>query len=131
MEQNIIIYNTPDGKASVSLYARNGSVWMNQNQFAELFATSVPNISMYISNILQERELMPDSVIKDYLTTATDGKLKNIFTKNNKKYFLFHCLYPYIAFNNTCHASQLNSAPGQVFAFIGLNHTLKLQPYEL
>jgi len=39
-ESNIIIYNTIDGKASVVLYARDGSVWMNQNQLAELFDTS-------------------------------------------------------------------------------------------
>lgn len=73
-KNSIIIYNTADGKASVSLYARDGSVWMNQNQLAELFATSVPNISMHISNILEDRELKADSVIKYYLTTATDGK---------------------------------------------------------
>lgn len=78
MEQNIIIYNTPDGKASVSLYASDVSVWMNQNQLAELFATSVPNISMHISNILGERELPSNSVIKDYLTTAADGKTYNV-----------------------------------------------------
>ena len=47
---------------------------MNQNQLAELFATSVPNISMHISNILKEGELEQNSVIKDYLTTASDGK---------------------------------------------------------
>ncbi|MFP4168295.1 MAG: virulence RhuM family protein [Desulfonatronovibrionaceae bacterium] len=72
--KNIIIYNTVDGKASVSLYARDGMVWMNQNQIAELFDTSVPNISMHISNILKEEELDANSVIKDYLTTAADGK---------------------------------------------------------
>jgi len=70
----IIIYNTDDGKANVSLFAKDGMVWMNQNQLAELFATSVPNISMHISNILKECELEQNSVIKDYLTTASDGK---------------------------------------------------------
>ena len=73
-KKNIIIYNTVDGKASVSLYAKDGMVWMNQNQIAELFDTSVPNISMHISNILKEGELEPNSVVKDYLTTAADGK---------------------------------------------------------
>jgi hypothetical protein len=73
-KKNIIIYNTIDGKASVSLYAKDGMVWMNQNQIAELFDTSVPNISMHISNILKEGELAPNSVVKDYLTTAADGK---------------------------------------------------------
>ena len=77
-EQNIIIYNTADGKASVSLFAKDGTVWMNQNQLAELFDTSVPNISMHISNILEEKELELNSVVKDYLTTASDGKKYNV-----------------------------------------------------
>ena len=76
--QNIIIYNTVDGKASVSLFAKDGIVWMNQNQIAKLFDTSVPNISMHISNILKEKELETNSVIKDYLTTASDGKDYNV-----------------------------------------------------
>jgi hypothetical protein len=73
-EQNLIIYNTSDGKAKVALYAKDGNIWMNQNQLSELFATSVPNISMHISNILKEGELEQNSVIKNYLTTASDGK---------------------------------------------------------
>ena len=73
-KQNIIIYRTQDGKVKLSLYARDGSVWMNQNQIAELFDTSVPNISMHIANILNEKELEENSVIKNYLTTASDGK---------------------------------------------------------
>ncbi len=73
-EQNLIIYNTRDGKASVALFARDGNVWMNQSQLAELFATSKQNISLHISNILKEKELSADSVVKDYLTTAADGK---------------------------------------------------------
>lgn len=77
-EQNIIIYNTADGKAKVALYAKDGNIWMNQSQLAELFATSVPNISMHISNILKEGELEQNSVIKDYLTTASDGKEYNV-----------------------------------------------------
>lgn len=55
--QDIIIYNTADCKASVSLYAKDGMVWMNQNQLAELFDTSVPNISMHIAKVLKEKEL--------------------------------------------------------------------------
>ena len=73
-QQNLIIYHTADGQAAVSLYARDGNVWMNQAQLAELFTTSVPNVSTHISNILKEKELDKDSVVKDYLTTAADGK---------------------------------------------------------
>ena len=56
-QQNIIIYRTTDGKVSVALYARDGKIWQNQQQMAELFATSKPNISMHIANMLKEREL--------------------------------------------------------------------------
>ena len=72
--ESIILYTSEDGRSSVTLYARDGSVWLNQLQMAELFATSKPNISMHISNILKENELNKDSVVKDYLTTASDGK---------------------------------------------------------
>ena len=77
-KQNIIIYKTADGKASVALYAKDGNVWMNQNQLAELFATSKQNISLHISNILKDGELSENSVVKNYLTTASDGKEYNI-----------------------------------------------------
>lgn len=76
--QNMIIYKTVDGKISIALFAKDGMVWMNQNQLAELFDTSVPNISMHISNIFKENELQSNSVIKDYLTTAADGKQYNV-----------------------------------------------------
>lgn len=70
----LIIYRTDDGRATVTLLARDGDIWMNQEQLATLFATSVPNINIHISNILKESELSADSVIKDYLITASDGK---------------------------------------------------------
>ena len=74
MEQELILYNSADGKSSVSLLARDGSVWLNQMQLAELFATSVPNISQHINNILKESELDSNSTIKYFLTVATNGK---------------------------------------------------------
>lgn len=73
-ENSIIIYNTEDGKSSVALYAKDSTVWMNQQQLAELFDTSKPNISMHISSILKDKELEENSVVKNYLTTASDGK---------------------------------------------------------
>lgn len=73
-ENNIIIYNTDDGKAKVVLYAKDGNIWMNQNQMAELFDTSKQNIGQYIANILSDNELSENSVVKNYLTTASDGK---------------------------------------------------------
>ena len=58
----------------MALYAKDGKVWLNQQQIAELFGTSKPNISMHIAGILKDNELDKDSVVKNYLTTAADGK---------------------------------------------------------
>lgn len=73
-QNSIIIYHTDDGKSSVVLYANDGQVWMNQKQMAELFATSPQNIGQHITNILNDNELQQNSVIKNYFTTASDGK---------------------------------------------------------
>ena len=71
-QQNIIIYHTADGHASVALYAKDGKIWLNQQQMAELFATSKQTISHHILNILKERKLDEISVVKNFLTTAAD-----------------------------------------------------------
>lgn len=78
MQNELIIYKTDDGKADVRLYSKDGVVWMNQQQMALLFDTSKPNVSMHIANVLQEKELDEKSVVKDYLTTASDGKNYNV-----------------------------------------------------
>jgi len=70
----IIIYNSDDGKTKVALMTLDGNVWLNQSQLAELFDTSKQNVSLHILNILKESELNANSVVKDYLTTAADGK---------------------------------------------------------
>lgn len=73
-KEDIILYESGDGNIKVSLFARDGSVWLNQSQLAELFATSKQSISSTINNILKDKELEFNSVVKDYLTTAADGK---------------------------------------------------------
>ncbi len=77
-QPNMIIYRTADGKSSVALFAKDGKIWLSQQQMAELFATSKPNISMHIANILKEKELNEISVVKKFLTTAADGKNYNV-----------------------------------------------------
>lgn len=73
-KQDIIIYRTADGRSSVALFAKDGKVWLNQQRMAELFFTSKANISIHVSNILKEKELSRESVVKEFLTTAADGK---------------------------------------------------------
>ena len=75
MPENLILYTSDDGKSTVSLFERDGSVWLNQLQMAELFATSKQNVSFHIASVLKDRELDVNSVVKDYLTTAANGNI--------------------------------------------------------
>ncbi len=77
-EQNFVIYNSEDGKACVALLAQDSNIWLNQNQMAELFATSKQNIGQIISKILKENELTIEAVVKYFFTTASDGKRYNV-----------------------------------------------------
>jgi len=70
----IIIYQTEDGKTKIDVMIENETVWLNQAQMVELFQTSKQNVSLHIKNIFKEGELEEDSVVKEYLTTADDGK---------------------------------------------------------
>jgi hypothetical protein len=70
----IIIFRSKDGKADVGLRVFDGSAWLTQLEIADLFATSKQNVSLHIGNILEEGELSENSVVKESLTTAADGK---------------------------------------------------------
>lgn len=72
------LYEAENGKVSVVLYAKDGNICLSQNQIAELFGTSKQNVSLHIINILKDKEFGEDSVVKDYLTTAADGKNYNV-----------------------------------------------------
>ncbi len=78
MADELIIYNTDDGKTDVKLYSKDGVIWMNQQQLCELYQTAKSTISEHISNILNEEELSENSVVRNFRTTASDGKNYNI-----------------------------------------------------
>ena len=68
------MYHSKDGKINVALMTRDGNVWLSQQQIATLFGTSKQNVGQHISKILNEGELDLNSVVKNYFTTAADGK---------------------------------------------------------
>ena len=70
----IIIYQTEDGRTKIQVHMENETVWLTQAQMAELFQTTKQNISLHINNAFKEGELEENSVVKEYLTTAADGK---------------------------------------------------------
>lgn len=71
---NIIIYNNGSLSLDVTISPKEETVWLTQVQISLLFETTVSNISMHIKNILTDNELDPDSVIKEFLSTAQDNK---------------------------------------------------------
>jgi len=73
-KSQIIIYQTDDGKTRVEVRFEHQNVWLTQKLMAELFETTVANINIHLKNIFQTGELQQNSVIKDFLITASDGK---------------------------------------------------------
>ena len=70
----ILIYQTEEGRTRLEVRLDGETVWLTQKAMAELYQTSVPNINIHIQNICNERELDENSVIKESLITASDGK---------------------------------------------------------
>lgn len=70
--QNIIIYT--DDKGQISIDIKNETIWLNQNQMAEIFGTKQPAISKHLSNIFKSGELDKNSVHSIMEYTANDGK---------------------------------------------------------
>lgn len=69
-----ILYPGRKGRPDFTLRVDGGTVWLSQAEMADLFGTTTANINIHIRNILKERELLKDSVIKESLITAADGK---------------------------------------------------------
>ena len=80
----IIIYNSYDGNTKIEVKIENDTVWLTQQQMAELFNTSKQVVSYHIKNIYQEGELEPESTVKDFLTVQYEGERK---VSRNVKYF--------------------------------------------
>ena len=76
MEQGeIVIYKTTDSNEfQIEVRVEDETVWLTQAQMAELFQTTRNNVTLHISNIFKEDELQENSVCKDSLLTASDGK---------------------------------------------------------
>lgn len=71
---DIILYRTEDGRNRIQVLLENETVWLTQGALADLFETTKQNISLHVRNIFQEGELEEGAVVKEYLTTAADGK---------------------------------------------------------
>lgn len=70
----VLLYQASDGATRLEVRMEDETVWLSQNQMAELFQTSIPNVSMHIRNVFAEGELQPASVVKEFLIAAADGK---------------------------------------------------------
>jgi len=74
MASEIIIYQTEDGQTKIQTRLENETVWLTQAQMATLFGKAKSTISEHIKNVFDDRELEQDSVVRNFRTTATDGK---------------------------------------------------------
>ena len=79
METNsqIVIYQTEDGQTKLDVRLENETVWLTQKYMAELFQTSVPNITMHLKSIFEDQELLEEATIKDFLIVQKEG-IRNV-----------------------------------------------------
>ena len=73
-ESNFLLYTTPEGNVKIEVFFQNETVWLTQQLLAELFNTTKQNISLHLKNAFNDGELAENSVVKEFLTTAKDGK---------------------------------------------------------
>ncbi len=73
-ESNFLLYTTPSGDVRLDVMLLEESIWLTQKSMGELFSTSKQTISYHLTNIFKEGELEENSVVKEILTTASDGK---------------------------------------------------------
>jgi hypothetical protein len=81
----ILIYRA--GATNLQVRLDGQTVWLTQAAMGELFQTTKQNISLHIQNILEEGELQLEAVVKEYLTTAADGKggVRHLHPASGKK----------------------------------------------
>ena len=72
-KNNIVIYQLEDGKTKIDVKLDGETVWLSQQQMAELYDTTKQNISLHIKNIFDEEELDEDSTVKEFLTVHQEG----------------------------------------------------------
>ncbi len=70
----VVLYQTEDGKVKLEVRLQDETVWLTQQLIAELFQTTIPNVSMHIRNIYEEGELTPKATIKKFLTVRREGR---------------------------------------------------------
>ena len=75
---NIIIYKDKNGNDIIEVKIKDNTVWLNQDQLVKLYNSSKSNISEHIKHIFEEGELEENSVVRNFRTTASDGKTYNI-----------------------------------------------------
>lgn len=73
-EGRVLLYQTEDGRQRIEVHLEDETVWLSQKLMAELFQTTPQNINMHLKNIFSDGEIVADSVIKESLITASDGK---------------------------------------------------------
>lgn len=69
-----VLYQTEDGQNRIQCQLVDGTIWLSQMQMGELFQRSKQTISEHLQNIFEEDELREDSVVRNFRTTAADGK---------------------------------------------------------
>ena len=144
-DTNLVMYITEDGLTKITASFDKDTVWLSLDQMADLFQKNKSTISRHIKNIFTEGELMQNSVVANYATTATDGKKYNVDYYNLDELFQLvielshYAEYNFV--NGQLHGLKnillkalplmMNALKVMVGAIIGRNYLLALKIFVL
>ena len=137
-KNNLVIYQGKNGEVELRADIKKDTIWATQDQIASVFETTKQNIGQHLKSIFSDRELTPNSVVKDFFTTAGDGKKYKVkfynldaiiavgYRVNSKKATQFRIwatsiLHRYLVDGHALNKPRLESAPEKL---VGLYKTI-------
>ena len=105
----ILLYQTPDGESRIEVRLQGETVWLNQEQMAELFQRNISTISRHINNAFEEGELKKEEVIAFFANTTQHGAVEGKSHKSKGDATM--CRVDYLIermTNHTCMASVVS-----------------------
>ena len=97
-DSNFLLYQSDDGKLRIEVRLQDETVWLTQNAMMELFESSKSNISEHIKHVFEEGELTEKAVVRNFRTTASDGKMYDV--KHNNLDVIFSVFILFSSFSS-------------------------------
>lgn len=105
-----LLCTSDDGRSQLGLHTGSQTVWLSQPENVELFQTTRTNVGLHVKGAIEDRALDKNSVVKEFLTAATDGKRHRTKGRPRMKIENFHPQMAQVFADDFCWASHPRSS---------------------